>query len=684
MTCTQSNDFGQCMRDTFLPGAAVTEEAIAEVEAVTPEADQPEPTAPTETADIVPPSFGLVRVEPDGSAVIAGSATPNGEVQLYVDEEMIGSETAEASGDWVFVTDEPLPTGGVELRVLDAETDTYATTSILVIVQDDLSSEPLVVASEPGEASEILQGVDSPTAEDAESPLVVADAPEAETSEPASDTVEAPAEDAPATQAPDAQPTDGSDATSATQDETASETQLAQADEPQAGADEAAEPATAANVSEAPAEEPATEGQAVGDALEAPLAPESEDAASEPVTSAPETDEPQEAEPPFTPLIIPVEPQTAQDDATGGETDVALATPDATPDQEPTTTAAVAVPPSIDAIEIDGDRNFFAGSGTEGATVRLYVENEYVDDSVVADGRWLVESDNVLDEPNQRVRIDMLGEDGTVTARAEVNFLLELPQDEPVVAEAPEAAEQEPVLADEPPLVVAERDEPAPQQQPAPTPEATPAPAAAPAPATEPGPATEPAPVPSPAAQDEPAPTPVEPQPEPSTPASPAAQPSPSIEPVPEPAQPPAVAQEAAPEAPATQSAPQSETPVAAPPPAVEEPQAPVEPETPAPTAPAQTPAPTAEPEPEPSTDIPTLVGVQDGDRTVAGRAIIRRGDNLWTIARRVYGEGMRYTQIYDANLDQIRDPDLIYPGQVFDLPETDMVIGGGEEASPQ
>ena len=51
------------------------------------------------------------------------------------------------------------------------------------------------------------------------------------------------------------------------------------------------------------------------------------------------------------------------------------------------------------------------------------------------------------------------------------------------------------------------------------------------------------------------------------------------------------------------------------------------------------------------------------------GRVIIRRGDNLWVLSRRVYGLGIRYTSIYDANIDQIRDPDLIFPGQVFDLP---------------
>ncbi len=48
---------------------------------------------------------------------------------------------------------------------------------------------------------------------------------------------------------------------------------------------------------------------------------------------------------------------------------------------------------------------------------------------------------------------------------------------------------------------------------------------------------------------------------------------------------------------------------------------------------------------------------------------VIQPGNNLWTIARRTYGAGPRYTVIFEANEDQIRDPDLIYPGQIFVLP---------------
>jgi nucleoid-associated protein YgaU len=51
------------------------------------------------------------------------------------------------------------------------------------------------------------------------------------------------------------------------------------------------------------------------------------------------------------------------------------------------------------------------------------------------------------------------------------------------------------------------------------------------------------------------------------------------------------------------------------------------------------------------------------------GRVVVQPGANLWRIARRLYGQGTRYTVIYAANRDQIRDPRLIYPGQVFSVP---------------
>lgn len=48
----------------------------------------------------------------------------------------------------------------------------------------------------------------------------------------------------------------------------------------------------------------------------------------------------------------------------------------------------------------------------------------------------------------------------------------------------------------------------------------------------------------------------------------------------------------------------------------------------------------------------------------------VQPGSTLWAISRDRYGEGILYVRVFEANRDRIRDPDLIYPGQVFALPE--------------
>lgn len=52
----------------------------------------------------------------------------------------------------------------------------------------------------------------------------------------------------------------------------------------------------------------------------------------------------------------------------------------------------------------------------------------------------------------------------------------------------------------------------------------------------------------------------------------------------------------------------------------------------------------------------------------------VEKGDNLWKIATRVYGKGKgpKYTVIFEANKPMLKDPDLIYPGQVLRIPDLD------------
>lgn len=292
------------------------------------------------------------------------------------------------------------------------------------------------------------------------------------------------------------------------------------------------------------------------------------------------------------------------------------------------------VPVTIDAITYTSDGAVqLAGRGTPGALIRLYLDNDpLISLPVAADGGW----GGVLPEvrPGRyTLRADQVAADGRVTARFETPFQRE-------TLEALAAALQ-------------------------------PAPAAAPVPAageTAPGQA----------GQDS------------------AAAPAPSVAPL---AQAPASA------APATQPeatltapsedrvavAPQAEAPAAVPPatvppasldPVAEEPRsaetpnvaatAPVHPVPDAATVSEQTAVANAvpvaaAPSPANAAQRATVAPVALAPVTVT----VQPGFTLWAIAKGQYGDGLLYVQVFEANRERIRDPDLIYPGQVFTLPST-------------
>lgn len=79
-----------------------------------------------------------------------------------------------------------------------------------------------------------------------------------------------------------------------------------------------------------------------------------------------------------------------------------------------------------------------------------------------------------------------------------------------------------------------------------------------------------------------------------------------------------------------------------------------------------------------PAQDTPEAAAAADSSAaseagpTPAPQAVtitVEPGFTLWQIARERYGDGVLYVQVFEANRDQIRDPDLIYPGQVFTIP---------------
>ena len=291
---------------------------------------------------------------------------------------------------------------------------------------------------------------------------------------------------------------------------------------------------------------------------------------------------------------------------------------------------------SIDAISYDAAGAVqLAGRGQAGASLRLYLDNAELASVTVAEGgTWAVTLPEVA--PGlYTLRADQMDSSGKVTSRFETPFKREsLEALAAVTAPAPAPAAAEPAAAPEPaPVEVAAAPEPAP-----------------PKPATpEPAPATA-----EPAAAPEPAPVEVAAAPEPATPAPATPEPAPATA---EPA--PATAEPAA--APAPQPAPVAAVGAAAPAPAAPEPApAPIAaapaPTTPAPVAAAPT-APQPEAAPQPTAALPALT------------VTVQPGFTLWRIARENFGHGIMYVQVFEANRDKIRDPDLIYPGQVFTIP---------------
>jgi nucleoid-associated protein YgaU len=72
--------------------------------------------------------------------------------------------------------------------------------------------------------------------------------------------------------------------------------------------------------------------------------------------------------------------------------------------------------------------------------------------------------------------------------------------------------------------------------------------------------------------------------------------------------------------------------------------------------------------------DVATLSSRDEGEGTPVPPRMsvvtVQPGSTLWAISREAYGEGILYVRVFEANRDRIRDPDLIYPGQVFELPQ--------------
>jgi len=100
----------------------------------------------------VAPSFDIVRVESNGSIVVAGNAAPNSKVEILNGSTVLGSTVAGPDGAFVIVLDDPLKPGDytIALRSTTGDVVTASAQTAVVSVPKDAAGQVLAMVEEPG------------------------------------------------------------------------------------------------------------------------------------------------------------------------------------------------------------------------------------------------------------------------------------------------------------------------------------------------------------------------------------------------------------------------------------------------------------------------------------------------------------------------------------------------------
>ncbi|MBS0561206.1 MAG: LysM peptidoglycan-binding domain-containing protein [Proteobacteria bacterium] len=123
--------------------------------------------APSPPPGPPPPSFDIVRIAPNGDAVLAGRAAPGAEVSVLADGKPVGHATADASGAWAMTTDASLPPGGHELTLserLPGAPEVASAGSVVAVVPTTSAAPAIALLAQPGAASRVLQAPPTPAA----------------------------------------------------------------------------------------------------------------------------------------------------------------------------------------------------------------------------------------------------------------------------------------------------------------------------------------------------------------------------------------------------------------------------------------------------------------------------------------------------------------------------------------
>ncbi|MBC8128697.1 MAG: LysM peptidoglycan-binding domain-containing protein [Rhizobiaceae bacterium] len=550
--------------------------AAPDVSTPSPAALPPAGGEQPEAGELEPPTFDILRVEPDGSALVAGRAPAGATITLYDGEKPVAKESASGDGEFVIVLDPPLPVGDHALRIgvelPDGRLMTSAETAIVSIPEAGREKELLAIVEAPDRGSRLISVPSTRTA------------------------------------APDgAVPNDTEEATDG----------------------------DLLLPSPAPGENPSDKGLGGTPGAGSLLAP----------------------------LVNPVDKGVAAVSSQAAPVEPPASAPPSSTAAAPATDRPANF--AVEAVEIEDDRIFVAGRAPEDASVRVYVDDDFLGEGKSVRGdRFLVTARRSLAPGGHSVRADALGRTGEVFARVEVPFAkpegrsMSAIAAPPVDMAPPAGNPNSQTQGSSGPLRSGVPMDPGSGERVGDNVEA----AAAPAANTATTPPEEP---PLPGLVDTAAVSgrpPTNGQ-DASPPDGPAEGPARSADPdAPAESMTAAVGQTT--DRPTEQSVePETRTASAADPALV--PESMQTTDEPVQTDPVFAPFKAAAPNVDavPTTRQPPL-------EAAASRVIIRRGDTLWRISRETYGLGRRFTVIYLANGDQIRDPDRIYPGQVFRVPD--------------
>ncbi|MCY0147597.1 hypothetical protein OEG84_07685 [Hoeflea sp. G2-23] len=331
------------------------------------------------------PSFDVLRVEPDGSTVIAGKAEPGTRLDIMNGETVIASTTVGPSGDFAAVLDKPLSAGDYQLalRIVGADgtarmSEEVATISIPETADGDL----LAMVTKPGKASRIIAQPVAPASTDTAEATQTEDATQsAETAGSEGAAGEAAvSETAAAAGGEGVEPAESDVATADETNKAAAGSEQAQDGDSDTAVAQGNDAASSVATPDLPAVSSLLTTTAPEIASAAPAgdtasATDTEVAAAstDDSTATTEPDAGESAE-----TMAAVSPETEIAPATSAATDAPL--PDG---------ATV----RVDAVEIEGDRIFIAGSATPGATVQVSADGVLIgSDKADETGRFIVEA----------------------------------------------------------------------------------------------------------------------------------------------------------------------------------------------------------------------------------------------------------------------------------------------------